>query len=142
MQVSRASAATARAIAKAAPEVADEVAAGKLSLNQAAKKAGIKGKAKPSKSAPAKTAPAPAKVVATAPDSPEPKDTNVLTPRCEEWLEAMRKDFPSFTLQKIALACGTAATRMMVRESGTSVIGAKPDDDGTWPEEESEGTDE
>jgi hypothetical protein len=142
MQVGTTSVKIAKAIAKAAPEVADEVAAGKLSLNAGAKKAGIKGKARPSKSAPSKTAPAPAKVLATVPDSPEPKDISVLIARCEEWLEAMHKDFPGFTLQEIVLACGTAATRMMERESGLGVIGPKPaDNDVTWPEDETEGTD-
>jgi hypothetical protein len=142
MQVSRASAATARAIAKAAPEVAAEVEAGKLSLNEAAKKAEVKGQAKARASKTAKkAAPAPTNPTTTAPDNREPKDTSVLIPRCEEWLEAMHKDFPGFTLQEIALACGTAAIRMMVRESGIGVIGSKPDDDdGTWPEDETEGT--
>ena len=120
MQVGTTSGKIAKAIAKAAPEVADEVAAGKSSLNAGAKKAGIKGKARPSKSAPSKTAPTPAKVVAMAPASLDTKDTSVLIPRCEGWLEAMHKDFPGFTLQEIALACGTAATRMMVRESGVA----------------------
>jgi len=55
-----------------------------------------------------------------APASLDTKDTSVLIPRCEGWLEAMHKDFPGFTLQEIALACGTAATRMMVRESGVA----------------------
>jgi hypothetical protein len=136
LQVSRASAVKAKAIAKAAPDIAAQVEAGKLSLNQAATKAGIKSKAKPSKPSHSKTLSAP------APASSVTKDTSGLIPRCEEWLEAMHKDFPGFTLQEIALACGTAATRMMVRESGIGVIGPKPaDNDGTWPGEETEGTD-
>jgi ParB-like chromosome segregation protein Spo0J len=109
MRVSRTSAVVAKAIAKTDPEVAAQVEAGKLSLNEAATKAGIKSKAKPSKPSHSKTLSAP------APASLDTKDTRVLIPRCEEWLEAMHKDFPGFTLQEIALACGTAATRMMVR---------------------------
>jgi predicted DNA-binding protein (UPF0251 family) len=125
LQVSRASAVKARAIAKAAPEVADEVAAGKLSLNEAGKKAGVKGKAKPSKPAPAKkTATAPAKVVATAPASPAAKQNETLIARCEELLEMLHEDFPDFSLREIALNCGVAAERMMVRACG---IAAKLD---------------
>ena len=136
MQVGRTSAVLAKKISEAAPEVAAQVEAGKLSLNEAATKAGIKSKAKPSKPSHSKTLSAP------APASPDTKDTSVLIPRCEEWLEAMRKDFLGFTLQEIALACDTAATRMMVQESGIGVIGPKPtDNDGTWPEDETEGTD-
>jgi hypothetical protein len=144
MQVFRTSAVLAKKISEAAPEVAAQVEAGKLSLNEAAKKAEVKGQAKTRASKTAKkAAPAPTNPATTAPDNRQPKDTSVLIPRCKEWLEAMHKDFPGFTLQEIALACGTTATRMMVRESGIGVIGSKPDDDGgTWPEEETEGTDE
>src|SRR4029077_8328815 len=73
LQVSRASAVKANAIAKAAPDIAAQVEAGKLSLNEAATKAGIKSKAKPSKPSHSKTLSAPA----PAPASPVTKDTSV-----------------------------------------------------------------
>jgi len=114
MQVGHSSAVLAKKISQAAPEVAAQVEAGKLSLNEVATKAGIKSKAKPSKPSHSTTLSA----TAPAPASPDTKDTEVLIPRCEEFLEAMHADFPGFTLQEIALACATAATRMMVQESG------------------------
>ena len=114
MQVGRTSAVLAKKIFQVAPEVAAQVEAGKLSLNEAATKAGVKSMAKPSKPSHSKTLSAP------APASPGTKDTEVLIPRCKEFLEAMHADFPSFTLQQIALACSTAATRMMARESGVA----------------------
>jgi hypothetical protein len=114
MQVGRTSAVLAKKISEAAAEVAAQVEAGKLSLNEAATKAGIKSKPKPSKPAHSKTLSAP------DPASPDTKDTEMLIARCEEFLEAMHADFPGFTLQQIALACSTAATRMMARESGVA----------------------
>ena len=122
LQVSRTSAVEARAIAKADPKVADEVAAGKLSLNAGVKKAGIKGQAKAKPTKPAKkNAPALASPVTTALENVTAtlgKDTSVLIPRCEEWLKAMHADFPQFTLHEIAFTSNGLANRMMVQESG------------------------
>jgi hypothetical protein len=94
LQVSRASAVKAKAIAKAAPDVAAQVEAGKLSLDEAAEKAGVKKASGKPKAASA---------------SPVAQQAEALRVKCAEHLEAIRTEFPGFTVLEIAKACVTAA---------------------------------
>jgi hypothetical protein len=92
MRISRTSVATAAAIKQASPEIAAQVAAGKLSLNKAAKMAGAsKGYTKGSKA-----------------DAVTEEGEKLLT-RCAEHLKAIHAEFPGFTVLEIAKGCITAA---------------------------------
>ena len=92
MRISRTSVATAAAIKQASPEIAAQVAAGKLSLNKAAKMAGVsKGYTNGSKA-----------------NALTQKGEKLLA-RCAELLEAIHAELPGFTVLEIAQGCITAA---------------------------------
>jgi hypothetical protein len=98
MRISRTSVATAAAIKQASPEIAAQVAAGKLSLNKAAKMAGAsKGYRKGSKA-----------------DAVTEEGEKLLA-RCAEHLEAIHAEFPGFTVLEIAKGCITAAKRFAAK---------------------------
>ena len=64
----------------------------------------------------------PWEIVASVPKADLSKDFSALKTRCEEWLQTMQADFPTFTLHEIAFAAAGFAIRMMAAAEEAALV--------------------